>query len=105
MTRSFGIWFCTSLVAAIAICVVGCKKKEEPAPPSTQAEAAPKVANATTPAGEQVDLNREVRRWILANRRPPKNFEEFASSSGVNIPPPPTGKKYVLDKSMHVTLK
>jgi hypothetical protein len=55
------------------------------------------------PSADPLDLNREVRKWILRNRRPPKNFEDFAATSGIEIPPPPDGKKYVLDKTMHVT--
>jgi len=51
-----------------------------------------------------VNLDRELRKWILRNRRPPKNFEDFAATSGVEIPPPPGGKKYVVDKTMHVVL-
>jgi hypothetical protein len=34
----------------------------------------------------------------------PKNFEEFAASANVPIPPPPPGKKYVIDSLMHVSL-
>lgn len=62
------------------------------------------AAPAPQPTADPLDLNRELRKWILRNRRPPKNFEDFAATSGVEIPPPPAGKKYVVDKSMHVVL-
>ena len=48
------------------------------------------------------DLNREVKVWILSNRRMPKDFEEFAATANVEIPPPPPGKKYILDSRKHV---
>jgi len=40
----------------------------------------------------------------VRNRRPPKNFEDFAATSGVEIPPPPDGKRYAIDKTMHIIL-
>jgi hypothetical protein len=49
-------------------------------------------------------MDRELRKWIVRNRRPPKNFEDFAATAGVSIPPAPDGKKYVIDKTMHVIL-
>ena len=60
----------------------------------------------TQPDG-QVDLpelQRSVLRWVLANRRRPANFEEFAASAGIQIPPAPAGKKYNLAKDLHVQL-
>jgi hypothetical protein len=48
------------------------------------------------------DLNREVKIWILSNRRLPKDFEEFAATANVQFPPPPPGKKYILDSRKHV---
>jgi len=40
----------------------------------------------------------------MANRRVPKNFQDFASTAGVTIPPPPPGKKYMLSNDMHIIL-
>jgi hypothetical protein len=34
----------------------------------------------------------------------PANFDEFAATAGVPIPPPPAGKKYFLAKDMHIQL-
>jgi len=75
----------------------------------TQGEASPALQPPQSTPGQQanaepLDLNRELRKWILKNRRPPKNFDDFAGSSGVEVPPPPDGKKYAIDKTMHVIL-
>lgn len=97
---------------------VGCKKDTATGPaPETNSVAAevshapvysmPKApAVVVTPAGQPdfSEMNREVRRWILRNQRPPKSFEEFATSANAQFPPPPAGKKYALDKTMHVIL-
>ena len=50
------------------------------------------------------ELNRSLRRWLMTNRRVPKNFQDFAATAGVSIPPPPPGKKYMLSKDMHIML-
>jgi hypothetical protein len=102
----------------LVLTAFGCKRQQSPPPSAptsspTQgtAEAVPQGAPpqvlrpADAPPGEAINLDRELRRWILANRRPPKNFEDFAATAGIQIPPPPPGKKYVIDKSMHVILK
>jgi hypothetical protein len=41
----------------------------------------------------------------MRNQRPPANFEEFVSSSNVEISPAPPGKKYALTKQMKVVLE
>jgi hypothetical protein len=40
----------------------------------------------------------------MANHRVPANFDDFAATAGVVIPPPPAGKKYVIRKDMHIEL-
>ena len=95
----------------------GCKKADTSAPSTppqasadTNAPETPYQAVQSSPPGrdpnddEPLNLNREVRRWVLRYRRLPKNFEDFAANSGLQIPPPPAGKKYVLDKKYHVIL-
>ncbi|MEJ0090897.1 MAG: hypothetical protein WDM80_14290 [Limisphaerales bacterium] len=67
--------------------------------------AAPATATAQSPAEPDLkELNRSLLRWIIGNHRRPKSFEDFAATSGVVIPPPPAGKKYVLGKGMHILL-
>jgi hypothetical protein len=49
-------------------------------------------------------LNRCLIRWLIANKRRPNNFEDFAATAGVPIPPPPAGKQYAIGKDMHIVL-
>ena|ERR1035438_6086822 len=110
-------------LVAVTLLAAGCHK---PKPPAVQAaeeqntnqaapdqapvyqqptSASPAVVSAQPPAAPDLkELNRGVLRWILGNRRRPQNFEEFAATAGVTIPPPPAGKKYALGKDMHVQL-
>ena len=95
-----------TLAFTFVLLLPGCGKKPESASPAP----VPATA-ATTPGGAitnaEVDLSelsRELRKWIVRNQRPPKNFEEFAAGSGMQIPPAPPGKKYAVDKTMHVIL-
>jgi len=50
------------------------------------------------------ELNREVKKWVMRNRRKPATFEEFSSSAQLEVPPPPPGKKYVLTPELRVEL-
>jgi hypothetical protein len=75
----------------------------EPVYSPTPAAAAPTV----TPNGEPDlgELNRSLLRWVMANRRKPASFEDFAATANVTIPPPPAGKKYAINPStMHIVL-
>ena len=72
--------------------------------PSTAPAAKPAVVAAPNGEPDLVELNRSLLRWILSNRRRPANFEDFAATAGVVIPPAPAGKKYVIGKDMHVQL-
>jgi hypothetical protein len=69
--------------------------------PVALATNAPGVTNA---APDFAELRRALARWLVRNRRPPANFEDFAATAGVVIPPPPAGKKYVITKDMHIQL-
>ena len=50
------------------------------------------------------ELNRELRMWMMSNQRPPRDFQEFISTSGIQVPPAPAGKKYDLSKEMRIEL-
>jgi len=70
-----------------------------PAPPNSPVGVA--ASNGEPDLGE---LNRAMLRWLGRNRRTPANFDDFAATAGVAIPPAPAGKKYVIAKDMHVQL-
>ena len=105
------------LLSAATLGAVSCTREQGAPPPGSVSSAAP---TATAPmqgapgapaptvvvsqTGEPINLDREVRKWILRNQRPPKDFEDFAATAGIEVPPPPPGKKYVIDKTMHVVL-
>ncbi len=109
-------------IVTASLCSTGCGKSKSPevqavveqntnqtveATPVYQpsSPAAPATV-AAQPAAEPdlKELNRSLLRWILGNRRRPQNFEDFAATAGVTIPPPPAGKKYILGKDMHIVL-
>jgi hypothetical protein len=35
--------------------------------------------------------------WMRTNHRHPQNFEDFANTANIQIPAPPSGKKYTLN--------
>lgn len=118
--------FCSGQRAGIpllmaALVFAGCGKAKKPVAasvPETAASAEPNNAPApvaqaslaaaplATPTGEtdMAELNRTMLRWILGHRRVPANFEEFAATAGVAIPPPPAGKKYVIGRDKRIQL-
>ena len=49
-------------------------------------------------------LNHALLIWIVHNRRHPAGFEEFAANAGIQIPPPPPGKKYIIDSRGLISL-
>jgi hypothetical protein len=79
------------------------------APPQATGMAAPADPEApplVKPNGDPDlhQLDQAMLRWIVGNRRSPSSFQEFAASAGVAIPPPPPGKKYAIEPSMHIIL-
>ncbi|HET7624665.1 MAG TPA: hypothetical protein VFM25_05310 [Verrucomicrobiae bacterium] len=111
---------CFATGGSVAL-VTGCHKNElsSAAPPAQMTNAAPAnhLSDSTqVTAGSQsvavqangepdlTELDRYLRRWLVQNRRRPANFEEFAATAGITIPPPPPGKKYIITKRMHVQL-
>ena len=77
-----------------------------PAQPGYNPPASPPPAIATTADGgpDLKQLNHYYIGWILQNRQRPKTFEQFVAASGVQVPPAPTGKKYVIDSSGFINL-
>ena len=121
--RQFGsnskrlVWMLTTFAL-----VSGCSKKATSSPPPAappvsetpnQPAAVTQATTPTTGAQPAVDTNgqpdlraldRTLIRWMVRNKRRPADFQEFASSAGTPIPPPPPGKKYVFSSTMHIEL-
>jgi len=114
-----------ALIVAVAVLITGCSKKapvaQAPPPADTQqaqadapADPAPQAAPALSPDqpplvrdNGQPDfgaLNHVLLHWVASHRRLPANFNDFAATAGVTIPPPPPGKKYIITKKMHIEL-
>ena len=113
------------LVCAAAVLLVftsGCGSKDE-ADPVIPADGAagntsqgmPVAPDTVQPQSLQVpknadpkvildELNFQLRRWIMSNRRTPKDFEEFVTTARMQVPPAPAGKKYHLSSEMRIEL-
>ena len=59
--------------------------------------------NAAVPVN-LTQLTGAMRLWRMMNGHTPTNFEEFAAKPNIQIPPPPPGKKYAIDRKLHVIL-
>jgi hypothetical protein len=108
------------LVLAIA---AGCGKSNAPttsaAPPSSDSahvSAAPSApaaantqqvtaANPDIPKPEMQAMNRALLDWERANKRRPKTFQEFASSTDFQVPTPPPGKKFAFNARGFIVLE
>jgi hypothetical protein len=74
------------------------------AAPNSNPNVVPTQAAVTAPQPDLAALQRSLAGWLVANRRAPANFEEFAATANVTIPPPPPGKKYYLTNRMRIEL-
>jgi len=106
----------------IATLAAGCNRQSEDATPdavsrppdqgSLGAPVAPaevqrqtlEVPRDATPDAVLDELNRELRRWLIRNQRRPASFEEFVSTSQMQVPAAPPGKKYTLSKETRIVL-
>jgi len=74
----------------------------QPAPNANPAPSAAKPPEIGVTVGPSTDsglssvqqLNRALLRFRMQNHRMPSSVEELASASGIQLPPPPPGKKY-----------
>jgi hypothetical protein len=55
-------------------------------------------------ATEIAEMNRELKRYVVANKRRPNTFEEFVAATKITVPAAPAGKKFALGKELRVTL-
>jgi hypothetical protein len=110
-----------ALICAIVSFSAGCSKPKSPAssaptPPTTNATQSTPISqspsvnssaastDATSAAPDLRPLNRALLEWRMQNRRVPANFQEFAASANIKIPPPPPGKKYIINSSGLISL-
>ena len=63
------------------------------------------VAAAPDGGADLRALNHVYIGWIVQSHQRPKTFEEFVAASGVNVPPPPVGKKYVIDHAGFIAIQ
>lgn len=118
-------WLQVSCLATMAVIMVGCGHKQAAptavqsvssdqtnppaAPEPGQPAPVPMAGAVSIPAAPDGGadlrvLNHAYIGWIVSNRRRPKDFDDFATSSGIQIPPAPAGKKYIIDKSGFIAL-
>jgi hypothetical protein len=57
------------------------------------------IATSADGAPDLKALNQSYIGWIVQYRRRPKDLNEFVALSGIKLPPPPVGKKYVVDRN------
>ena len=126
----FQTYFQSSAYALLALAggvlvLVGCSKQPVPLPTATvtttdvtavatapasqqmstpTAAPAPTIAVAAEGGADLKQLNHVYIGWIVQNHQRPKTFEEFITLSGVQVPPAPDGKKYVIDKNGFINL-
>jgi len=124
---------CLALVLGAVIFATGCGKKENAAPatttvptpaPTPQDTTQPTTEN-TTPVPNQpgppradpaaaakldvsvpvlVQLNRAILRYRMQSNHNPGSVEEASAVTGIQLPPPPSGKKYILNRKGFVVL-
>jgi len=118
LTHQKGLYL--ALIWGVAMFATGCGKKESAAPSATTAapeQTATQETAATTAPSQPVhtpvsataaanadsgltvlqQLNRSVLQYRIQNHRYPTSVEEVAAFAGVQVPPPPPGKKYVFN--------
>jgi hypothetical protein len=117
-------WLEVSGAVALAAILVGCGHKNtatavaQPASPDQASAAATPEQGGIAPVSSAVtvaaapdggadlrDLNHAYIGWIVRTHQRAKTFEEFVAASGTKVPPPPAGKKYVIDHAGFIAIK
>jgi hypothetical protein len=106
MTKSFVSHVSLAILLAVT-CVLACNKAPLPTaeslarhgPPSVNPGVGPEpivVPDSGSTEGNLNQLSLALRKYIAGARSLPKDFNDFLAKSGVQPPPPPAGKKYVI---------
>ena len=101
-----------AIVAGMAVLVMGCSKAKSPpgevsVPAATASTNTASAASANPNTNGQPDLRTLNRQFILYEMQNHAHFatlEEYMAAANVQFPPPPTGKKYAIDKRGYIVL-
>jgi hypothetical protein len=90
-----------AVVACMAVALaVGCHKDSAQAVVASDQGIVPKDPQVVS---NLVILNHELRQ-AMHQHRLTGNFDEFVAAAGVEVPPPPAGQKYSINKNWHIIL-
>jgi hypothetical protein len=111
------------IMACLLATLVGCGQQKASSPssaqptadgvvPKTELSVAKPQVDATEAASNEAqiaavlnELTQAVRKCAVEQRRAPKNLEELVANGYLSrVPPAPAGKKYAIDKNLHVYL-
>ena len=106
MLKSFSNRVSLAILLAVTS-VLACKKAPPPTAESLARHGPPSMNQGATPepivvpdgGSTEANLNQlshALRKYVAGSRSVPKDFNDFVVKSGVQPPPPPAGKKYVI---------
>jgi hypothetical protein len=77
-----------------------------PNAPPPQPQPYSPVTQAVAPSAEPnlAQINHAYIGWIMQTQRHAKTVEEFVAASGIQLPPAPAGKKYIIDSHGYIAL-
>lgn len=87
----------TAPVAAPPVTTDATSASQTPSMPTAVDPQAAATTNPQVPKAQMQAMNRALLIWMRTNKRRPKTFEEFATSTDFQIPAPPAGEKYTFD--------
>jgi len=88
--------------AAVAASNAPSDPSQPPAHPNAQAPTPAPAEPIVVPTDNNyapvlAQLTQALRKYYFERRQVPKSFEEFAATGVVQVPPPPSGKKFAID--------
>ena len=119
------LWLRVTGVVVIAAMLSGCGHKKaadvsgsavspddssqssaSPSQSAAPAAIAPSIVAVAPDGGADMRaLNHAYIGWVIQHNRRPASFEEFVTTSGIQVPAPPAGKKYVIDHAGFVAIQ
>ena len=111
-------------MGCVLACWVGCGKQPAASSSATEPTPAPEAASPTTPPAERPtavaatapadptqmaallgELTQAVRKYSVEQRRAPKSLEELSAQGYLRqVPPAPSGRRFVITKNLQVQL-